>query len=72
MKHVDKRKAQVEDEGEKPLYSYPTIISPGVTDGKPDTPRTELTDVSPDDQPYWIISRTICIDAENEESWSIS
>lgn len=44
MKHVDERELQVEGEGEKPLYSYPTLISPGVTDGKPGTPRTELTD----------------------------
>jgi hypothetical protein len=50
MKHVDERKLQVEGEGEKPLYSHNN--STGVTDGKPDTPRTELTDVSPDDQSY--------------------
>jgi hypothetical protein len=44
MKHVDKRELQVEGEGEKPLYSYPTLISPDVTESKPNTPRTELTD----------------------------
>lgn len=68
MKHVDERKLQVKGEGEKPLYSYLTIISLGVTDGKPDTPRAELTNISPDDQSYWIISRTICKGAANKET----
>ena len=44
MGHIDERELQAQGGSEKPLYYYPILLSPGVTDGKPDTPRTDLTD----------------------------